>query len=70
MLHVQVIGNQAEEMMQGAKYLVNEIGANFVAPYVNRLDNVAGEGTRVVKAINKLGKSFHKLITYGFCFCK
>lgn len=26
-------------------------GANFVAPYVNRLDNVAGDGTGVVKKI-------------------
>lgn len=29
-------------------------GANFVAPYVNRLDNISGDGVKVIREIKKL----------------
>lgn len=96
MLHVQVIGTTAEEMIEEAKYLNETIGGNlyikvpvtqqgikamkalkkegykitataiftaqqalmaavsgadFVAPYVNRIDNISGNGIEVVKDI-------------------
>lgn len=96
MLHVQVLGKTAEEMIAEAKYLKEKIGGNlyikvpvtqqgikaikvlkkqgfkitataiftaqqalmagvsgadFVAPYVNRIDNISGNGVEVVKNI-------------------
>lgn len=96
MLHAQVIGKSAEDMIKEAKYLNETIGGNFyvkipvtkegikairvlsreginitataiftaqqalmaavsgakfVAPYVNRIDNISGNGVEVVKDI-------------------
>lgn len=34
-------------------------GATFVAPYVNRLDNIVGDGTRVVEQIVKIFKNYN-----------
>lgn len=96
MLHAQVLGTTAEEMIEEAKYLKEKIGGNlyikipvtqqgikaikilkkqgfkitataiftaqqalmagvsgadFVAPYVNRIDNISGNGIEVVKNI-------------------
>ncbi|GIM27726.1 transaldolase [Clostridium polyendosporum] len=96
MLHAQVLGTTAEEMIEEAKYLKEKIGKNiyvkvpvtqqgikaikilkkqdfkitataiftaqqalmagvsgadFVAPYVNRIDNISGNGVEVVKNI-------------------
>ncbi|MBW6410517.1 fructose-6-phosphate aldolase [Clostridium weizhouense] len=99
MLHAQVLAVTAEEMINEAKYIVNEIGGNiyikipvtpegikaikilskdgvkitataiftaqqaliaskagadFVAPYVNRIDNISGNGVEVVGDIVEL----------------
>ncbi|GAA0078145.1 fructose-6-phosphate aldolase [Clostridium sp. CTA-5] len=99
MLHAQVLAVTAEEIINEAKYIVNEIGgniyikipvtpegikaikilskdgvkitataiftaqqaliaskagANFVAPYVNRIDNIGGNGVEVVGEIVEL----------------
>lgn len=99
MLHAQVLAVTAEEMINEAKYIVNEIGGNiyikipvtpegikaikilskdgvkitataiftaqqaliaskagadFVAPYVNRIDNISGNGVEVVGEIVEL----------------
>lgn len=34
-------------------------GASFVAPYVNRLDNILGDGARVVEEIVRLFQTYH-----------
>ena len=34
-------------------------GASFVAPYVNRLDNILGDGVRVVEEIVRLFQTYH-----------
>lgn len=99
MLHVQVLGTKAEDMVKEAHFIKDTIGgniyikipvieegikaikalkkegfnitataiftpqqalvaamagANFVAPYVNRLDNISADGVNVVKEISKL----------------
>jgi len=99
MLHAQAVGTKAEDIIDEAKYINEEIGGNFyikipvikegikaikilsrsgikvtatavftpeqalmaavsgasfVAPYVNRLDNISGDGVRVVDEIVKL----------------
>ncbi|TCL62792.1 fructose-6-phosphate aldolase 2 [Hydrogenispora ethanolica] len=103
MLHVQVVGREAERMAREAEYLAGSVGgdlyikipvtpeglkaikllkprgfkltatavftpqqallaavagADFVAPYVNRLDNSGGDGAQVVAAIRKLFDSY------------
>ncbi|GAB6086439.1 fructose-6-phosphate aldolase [Alkaliphilus crotonatoxidans] len=40
--------------------LAAKAGAKYVAPYVNRLDNISGEGVNVVRKITKI------IDTYGF----
>lgn len=99
MLHAQAVGTKAEDIIDEAKYINEEIGGNFyikipvikegikaikilsrsgikvtatavftpeqalmaavsgasfVAPYVNRLDNISGDGVRVVDEIVEL----------------
>lgn len=99
MLHVQVLGTKAENIIKEAYFIKNNIGGNiyikipviredikaikilkeerfnitataiftpqqalaaalagadFVAPYVNRLDNISGNGVNVIKEIKKL----------------
>ena len=103
MLHVQVLGETAEVMIEEAKYLQEKIGGNlyikvpvtpqgiktmkvlskdgfkitataiftaqqalmaakagadFVAPYVNRIDNISGNGVAVVEEIVHLFNTF------------
>lgn len=104
MLHVQVLGTTAEEMIEEAKYLKETIGGNlyikvpvtqqgikamktlkkqgfnitataiftaqqalmagvsgadFVAPYINRIDNISGNGIQVVKNIIEQINLYH-----------
>ena len=58
-------------------------GASFVAPYVNRLDNILGDGVRVVEEIVRLFQTYHidvykrqglasicpNVIFTGLCIC-
>ncbi|RHW57796.1 fructose-6-phosphate aldolase [Clostridium botulinum] len=104
MLHVQVIGSKAEDMIEEAVYLNEKIGGNlyikipvteqgikamkklskegykitataiftaqqalmaakagaeFVAPYVNRIDNLMGDGIRVVSDIVNIFETYN-----------
>ncbi|GAB6100271.1 fructose-6-phosphate aldolase [Halanaerocella petrolearia] len=107
MLHVQVLSQEAEEMIKEAKFINEKVGGNlyikipvitegikaikllnkegikttatavftpqqaflaaqagasFVAPYVNRIDNISAKGTKVVSEINELFE-LHNLAT-------
>ncbi len=42
----------------GQALIAAKAGADFVAPYVNRLDNILGDGTNVVAEIVKLLKTY------------
>jgi len=59
-LHVQVVSRTAEEMVQEAQaYLAAKAGADFAAPYVNRIDNLGADGVKTTQIIHDIFKKNH-----------